>query len=138
MALRMLIVDDNARFLQAARALLEREGMQVVGMASTSAEAVRRARELQPDVTLVDIDLGNESGFDLARRLTQAGEAIAGRVVLISAYSEADLRELIDASPAVGFLPKPQLSSGAIRELLGEGDGDGGSDVGSMDSRPRT
>ena len=85
MALRMLIVDDNARFLQAARALLEREGMQVVGVASTSAEAVRRARELQPDVTLVDIDLGNESGFDLARRLTQAGEAIAGRVVLISA-----------------------------------------------------
>jgi DNA-binding NarL/FixJ family response regulator len=108
--------------------------MRVVGVASTSVEAVRRARELQPDVTLVDIDLGNESGFDLARRLTQAGEAIAGRVVLISAYSEADLRELIDASPAVGFLPKPQLSSGAIRELLGEGDGD----VGSMHSRPTT
>jgi two-component system nitrate/nitrite response regulator NarL len=85
MALRMLIVDDNAHFLQAARTLLEREGTRVVAVASTSAEAIRQARDLRPDVTLVDIDLGDESGFDLARRLTQAGSAIAGRVVLISA-----------------------------------------------------
>jgi DNA-binding NarL/FixJ family response regulator len=127
MAQRILIVDDNAHFLQAARTLLEREGMRVVGVASTSADAIRHARELRPDVTLVDIDLGDENGFDLARRLAEAGSATAGRVVLISAYPEADLRDLIDASPAIAFLPKSELSSDAIRQLLG--DGDGGGDV---------
>jgi len=129
MAPRILLVDDNAHFLQAARTLLEREGMRVVAVASTSAEAIRHARELQPDVMLVDVDLGDESGFDLARRLTQAGSAIAGRVVLISAYPESDLRDIIDASPAVAFLPKSQLSSDAIRQLLGESEGGGDDDA---------
>ena len=129
MAPRILIVDDNAHFLQAARTLLEREGMRVVAVASTSAEAIRHAHELQPDVMLVDVDLGDESGFDLARRLTQAGSAIAGRVVLISAYPESDLRDMIDTSPAIVFLPKSQLSSDAIRQLLGEEQGGGGDDA---------
>jgi len=129
MATRILIVDDNAHFLRAARTLLEREGMLVVAVASTSAEAIRHARKLQPDVMLVDVDLGDESGFDLARRLTQAGSAIAGRVVLISAYPESDLRDIIDASPAVAFLPKSQLSSDAIRQLLGESEGGGDDDA---------
>ena len=129
MATRILIVDDNAHFLRAARTLLEREGMLVVAVASTSAEAIRHARELQPDVMLVDVDLGDESGFDLAGRLTQAGSAIAGRVVLISAYPESDLREIIDASPAIAFLPKSQLSSDAIRQLLGESEGGGDDDA---------
>ena len=70
--MRLLIVDDNAHFLEAARDLLEREGMTVVAVASTSAEALRRADELQPDVTLVDVDLGDDSGFDLARQLAAA------------------------------------------------------------------
>jgi CheY-like chemotaxis protein len=129
MAPRILIVDDNAHFLQAARTLLEREGMRVVAVASTSAEAIRHARELQPDVMLVDVDLGDESGFDLARQLTQAGSVIAGCVVLISAYPESDLRDIIDASPAIAFLPKSQLSSDAIRQLLGEGEGGGDDDA---------
>ncbi len=66
MVLRCVIVDDSARFLEAARALLEREGVDVVGVASTIAEALRLVDEVRPDVTLVDIDLGAESGFDLA------------------------------------------------------------------------
>ena len=123
MTLRLLLVDDSTYFLRAARSLLEQEGVDVVAAASTSAEAIEQARALRPDVTLVDIDLGEESGFDCARRLAEG--AGAGRVVLISAYPEADLRELIDASPAVGFLPKSHLSSHAIRRLLGEGDGGG-------------
>jgi DNA-binding NarL/FixJ family response regulator len=123
MALRLLIVDDNAHFLRAARTLLEREGMRVVAEASTSAEAVRLARELRPDVTLLDIDLGNESGFDVARSLVHGTDAAAGHLVLISAYPEADLGELIDTSPAVGFLPKSQLSSEAIRQLLARDEG---------------
>ncbi len=128
MAQRILLVDDNAHFLRAARSLLEREGMRVVAVASTSAEAIRHARELQPDVMLVDVDLGDESGFDLARRLTEAGSGIAGRVVLISAYPESDLRDIIDASPAIAFLPKSQLSSDAIRQLLGAGESGGDDD----------
>jgi DNA-binding NarL/FixJ family response regulator len=69
MPLRCLIVDDNPGFLAAARDLLECQGVSVVGVASTSAEARRRSRELRPDVTLVDIDLGGESGFDVVRAL---------------------------------------------------------------------
>jgi CheY-like chemotaxis protein len=127
MALRLLIVDDNDQFLRAARSLLEREGLDVVAIASTSAEALETVRELRPDVTLVDIDLGDESGFDLARELAQAAGRAPTRVVLVSAYPEADLRDLIDASPAVGFLPKSQLSRRAIHDLVGER-GAGGKD----------
>jgi CheY-like chemotaxis protein len=116
--LRCLIIDDSPRFLDAARALLERQGVTVVGVASNSAEALRRVEELRPDVTLLDIDLGGESGLELARRLHgQAGPAPAP-VILISTHAEQDYAELIEASPAVGFLPKTALSAGAIRELL--------------------
>lgn len=116
MALRSLIVDDNAHFLAAARDLLEREGVEVVGVASSAAEAVQLAGELRPDVALVDIDLGQESGLDVARRL--AGAADGSRVVLISAYSENDFADLIAASPAVGFLSKAELSAANLREVL--------------------
>jgi CheY-like chemotaxis protein len=67
--LRCLIVDDSPRFLDAARGLLERQGITVIGVASTSAEAFQRVQELHLDVTLVDIDLGGESGLGLTRRL---------------------------------------------------------------------
>jgi DNA-binding NarL/FixJ family response regulator len=116
--MRLLIVDDNSHFLEAARHLLEREGMAVVGVASTIAEALRRAGELQPDVTLVDIDLGNESGFDLARQLADASSAARSTVILISACPEQDLVDLIDDSPAIGFVAKSDLSSRAIARLV--------------------
>jgi two-component system nitrate/nitrite response regulator NarL len=115
MALRLLIVDDNAHFLNVARDLLEREGAIVVGLASTSADALQRARELQPDVILVDVDLGEESGFDLAQQLAPGDN---GRVVLISAYPEAEFADLITASPAVGFVSKSDLSARAVSDVL--------------------
>jgi CheY-like chemotaxis protein len=117
-ALRCLIVDDNSGFLQAARALLEQEGMEVVGVASTGAEAVRCAAELHPDVTLVDIDLGADSGFEVARRLVDDPSVDPGQLILISAHAEDDFADLIEASPAVGFLVKPTLSATAIESLL--------------------
>jgi DNA-binding NarL/FixJ family response regulator len=131
MMLRCLIVDDSPRFLDAARGLLERQGVTVVGVASNGAEALQRAVELRPDVTLLDIDLGGESGLELARRLhDQAGQAPAP-VVLISTHAEQDYAELIAASPAIGFLSKTALSADAIRELLaGHGDDDRGDLVG--------
>lgn len=116
--MRLLIVDDNAHFLEAARDLLEREGMTVVAVASTSVEALRRAEELQPDVTLVDVDLGNDSGFDLARQLADATSGKRSPVILISAYPEQDLVDLIDDSPAIGFVSKSDLSSTAIAGLV--------------------
>jgi CheY-like chemotaxis protein len=117
-AMRCLIVDDNAEFLAAARDLLERQGVAVVGVASTATCGLVLAHELRPDVTLVDVDLGEETGFDLASRLAGASGLERMRVVLISAYGEADLAELIAASPAVGFLSKPILSRAAIEAVL--------------------
>ena len=117
MALRSLIVDDNTHFLAAARHLLEREGVEVVGVASSSAEAIQLAGELRPDVALVDIDLGQESGLEVARLLA-GGAGEGSRVVLISAYSENDFADLIAASPAVGFLSKAELSAANLREVL--------------------
>jgi CheY-like chemotaxis protein len=116
--LRCLIVDDSAFFLDAARGLLEREGLCVVGVASTSADALERVEDLQPDVTLVDINLGNESGFDLARRLNREARIPASQMILISTESEADYADLIAASPVRGFLSKARLSGLAIQQLL--------------------
>ncbi|MCU1355053.1 MAG: response regulator containing a CheY-like receiver domain and an DNA-binding domain [Acidimicrobiales bacterium] len=125
MTLRALIVDDNVEFLNAARALLEREGVDVPALASTSAEALEQVDRLRPDVALVDIDLGAESGFDLAERL--AGGTAGGhrpRIVLISTYAERDVAELVDATPAIGFLSKSDISGAALRELLATASGE--------------
>ena len=103
MALSVLIVDDNSLFLDAARGLLEREGMRVVGVASTSAEALRHAEKLRPEVVLVDIMLGAESGFELARRLVESDGGGA----------------------AAGFLAKSELSADGIHRIV-NGRGSGG------------
>ena len=118
MALRCLIVDDNVGFVTAARDLLEREGIAVVGAAATGREAVRRARELLPDVTLLDIDLGAESGFDVVRELVKEDECAPANVILISSHAEGDYAELIEASPAAGFVAKTDLSSESILAVL--------------------
>jgi DNA-binding NarL/FixJ family response regulator len=115
MSTRLLIIDDNSQFLEAAKDLLERQGLHVVGVASTTAAAIRLAHELSPDCVLVDVDLGSESGFDLAARL----EADGYRPVLISAYSETEFVDLIAGCPAVGFISKADLSARKIAEVLG-------------------
>jgi DNA-binding NarL/FixJ family response regulator len=112
-SLRCLIVDDNALFLEGAAALLRREGLDMIGVASNSAQAIQLASELRPDVTLVDVDLGDEDGLELARRLSDTS-----RVILISTHLEDDLAHLIAMSPALGFVPKTRLSAQAIRDLL--------------------
>jgi DNA-binding NarL/FixJ family response regulator len=117
-ALGVLIVDDNVSFLAAAQVLLEREGLSVVGVASTTADALRLAAELRPAVVLVDIMLGRESGFALARRLVEDGGGGESAVILISTHAQADFAELIAESPAAGFLPKSELSADAIRRIL--------------------
>lgn len=118
-SVRCLIVDDNRAFLEASRTLLEREGLVVAGFASTSAAALRVVETLRPDVVLVDVSLGEESGFELARRLA-VGDAHGAAVILISTHSEADLADLVAASPADGFLSKSELSGDAIRGFVNE------------------
>jgi len=116
--LRCLIVDDNASFLEAATVLLERQGLTVAGVASNGADAVQRARQLRPDVALVDIKLGGESGFDVAGELA-AIDGGAPTVILVSTHAETDFADLIERAPAAGFVPKSELSADAIRRLAG-------------------
>jgi CheY-like chemotaxis protein len=115
--LRCVIVDDDVEFLKVAKALLERDGMIVAGVAHNSAEAVECVQALGPDLVLIDIRLGKESGFDAARRLAVDGQSAA--LVMISTHAGADYAELIAESPATGFLPKAELSVAAIRRVLG-------------------
>jgi DNA-binding NarL/FixJ family response regulator len=117
--LRCIIVDDSTRFLEVARMLLEHDGIEVVGTASTGAEALPLVTRLRPDVTLVDIDLGGESGLQLAARLAE--QCGGSPLIMISTHSEEDYAELVAASPALGFLPKTALSGAAIRATLGGG-----------------
>ena len=116
--LRCLLVDDSPDFLDTARTLLEQEGLQVVGVATTSEDAYARAAELRPDVTLLDVELGTTDGFELARELAAAPDLDAGHLILISVNAEEDLTDLIEASPAIGFVWKPSLSAAAIESLV--------------------
>jgi DNA-binding NarL/FixJ family response regulator len=134
--LRCLIVDDSPGFLDAARDLLEREGLEVVGVASNGTEAIQRIQELHPDVMLLDIDLGAESGFEVARRVHQQANNATAPVILISTRAEQDYADLIAASPVLGFLAKSDLSASAVRNLLESRD-EGGRD-GAVTEPPGT
>jgi DNA-binding NarL/FixJ family response regulator len=120
-AIRILVVDDSRHFLDAARGVLERDGVTVVGVASASADAMRLAVELRPDVILVDIDLGEESGLCLAEQLVAAVDA---RVVLISVYPESEIADLVAASPAAGFVAKSKLSANVVLDVVRSGRSD--------------
>jgi CheY-like chemotaxis protein len=117
MTVRAIIVDDNAEFLGVARGVLERAGILVTDVAATCAEALRAAQEHQPDVALVDIELRDESGFEVAEHLSRTSRGRT-RVILISTHSGEDFQELIAASPAIGFVAKSRLSATAVLELL--------------------
>jgi CheY-like chemotaxis protein len=116
---RCLLVDDNVDFGDAAAGLLEEQGISVVGIATSGGDALVQAEALRPQLALVDIKLGDESGFEVARRLATHREAPT--VILISTEDGQDFDDLIESSPAVGFLPKTDLSAAAIHQLL---DGD--------------
>jgi CheY-like chemotaxis protein len=120
MRLRCLLVDDNAALLETASVLLEREGVTVVGVASSTDEALRQARALRPDVILVDVGLGDENGFDLARLVARDGQGGSARVILISTRAGEDYTELLAESPAAGFLAKSELSAREIGRILGQ------------------
>lgn len=112
MTIRCVIVDDSERFRSSARRLLTEEGITVVATAADTRQALAVVGEEHPDVVLVDVGLGNESGFELAQRIDQSA------VIMVSSLAPDDLADLLADSPAIGFLPKDQLSAYAISDLL--------------------
>jgi DNA-binding NarL/FixJ family response regulator len=112
----VLIVDDHPSFRASARRMLETDGYEVVGEAADGTSAIDAARELKPDVVLLDIRLPDVEGFYVAERLVANGGAPA--IVLTSSRDRSDFGYEIDASPAHGFIPKSELSAEAITLLL--------------------
>ena len=110
----ILIVDDDQRFRGIARRLLESEGFDVVGEADDGEAALAAARELEPDVVLLDVHLPDIDGFEVAERLaTKGGPA----VVLTSTRDESDFGSQLRESGARGFVPKNELSAERIASL---------------------
>ena len=118
MRFRCLVVDDNERFLQVARRSLERQGLDAVATAVDIDSALGAVRSGRPDVILVDISLGSENGFDLLRRLVESFPHLTGRIIMISTRAEEDYAELMEGTPAAGFLAKSELSVAAVRNLI--------------------
>src|ERR1700689_634847 len=118
-AIRVVIVDYNPEFLDSASRLLEHQGVRVVGVASTNADGLRDVQELRPDVTLVDVNLGEESGFDLAEALQDSDDGAPAPVIPSSTPAGPDFADMIETSPAIGFLAKSPLSAGAIPAAIG-------------------
>ena len=112
----VLIVDDHPSFRGSARALLEAEGYEVVGEAENGLDGLDAARSLRPDVVLLDVQLPDIDGFEVASRLTQ--DAGAPAVVLISSRDGSDFGHLVRDSGARGFIPKAELSGDAIAALV--------------------
>jgi two-component system, NarL family, nitrate/nitrite response regulator NarL len=115
-SLRCLIVDDSEEFLASAARLLSRQGLSVAGRASSADEALRLAKALNPDVALVDVELGDEDGIELTRRLTSDDSSAI--VILISLRDRNELSELMAGSGAAGFLRKDALDAHAVEDLI--------------------
>ena len=136
---RCLIVDDNTSFREEMRGLLSEQGLDVVGGAGTAADAHRQITELRPDVALIDIDLGGESGLELARQLRgEPGQPPVPHVILISTHDETEYSDLITASSAIGFLAKIDLSAAAISRMLAAVNGPGPTGSDRSDGRHGT
>ena len=117
MARTVLIVDDHAPFRALARSLLQLEGFEVVGEAADALSALDAVRRLQPSVVVLDIQLPDLDGFEVARRLSQTEDPPA--IVLVSSRDSSAYRRRLAASPARGFIPKSDLSGAAVTALVG-------------------
>jgi DNA-binding NarL/FixJ family response regulator len=117
--LRCVIIDDSPEFIVAAINTLECAGIKVVGVTMDGEEALRCIEAVKPDITLIDIDLGPECGFDVAGPLHErAGAAAQSTLIMMSAHPIEDFADILAARPAVGFITKSSLSAQAIHALL--------------------
>jgi CheY-like chemotaxis protein len=112
----ILIVDDQLRFRATARRSLARGGFDVVGEAADGADALEAVARLRPDVVLLDVQLPDTDGFEIAARLAMTGDSPT--VVLTSSRDAADFGDLVARSGARGFIPKAELSGPALAALL--------------------
>ena len=112
----VLIVDDHPSFRSFARTMLEAEGFRVVGEATDAAGALAAVIELRPAIVLLDVQLPDLDGFEVAARLTNGGAGPA--VVLVSSRDGSDFGPLVERSGARGFIPKAELSGAALLSLL--------------------
>jgi DNA-binding NarL/FixJ family response regulator len=116
MRLTVLIVDDHAGFRAFARALLEAEDLDVVGEAEDAASALAAASRLRPQVVVLDIQLPDLNGFEVAKELAQMADPPA--VVLVSTRDISTYRRRLATSPVRGFIPKSELSAHALLALV--------------------
>jgi CheY-like chemotaxis protein len=114
----VLIVDDHPSFRSTARALLEAEGYEVVGEAENGLSGLQAALDLHPDLILLDVQLPDIDGFEVADRLRASSNGSAPAIVLTSSRDAADFGPLVAESGAVGFVPKAELSGPALAALL--------------------
>ena len=112
----VLIVDDHPSFRASARVLLESEGFNVVGECVDGVSAVSEAGRLRPQLVLVDVQLPDIDGFDVAERIT--GRPDSPAVILVSSRDSSDFGPLVSRSGARGFVPKAELSGERVHELL--------------------
>jgi DNA-binding NarL/FixJ family response regulator len=117
MARTLLIVDDHEKFRSFAKALLTAEGFEVTGEAVDGFSALKEIARLHPDVVLLDVQLPDIDGFEVARRLAKQPEAPI--VVLTSSREASSYGSKLAASPVNGFIPKRDLADGAFSELVG-------------------
>lgn len=115
--LRCVIVDDNTEYLAAATALLQQGGIEVVATAQSVADGMHAVERLQPDIALVDVHLGEESGFDLVDQLHAHADTTGVTAILTSTFTELPVADLTTGSTP-RFLPKLDLSGDAIRALI--------------------
>jgi DNA-binding NarL/FixJ family response regulator len=116
-ATTLLIVDDHPSFRASARELLEAEGYDVIGEAEDGTSALTEARRLAPDVVLLDVQLPDMNGFDVAAQLTADGPGSA--IVLVSSRDGSDFGPLVLESGACGFIPKGELTGARLAALVG-------------------
>ncbi len=116
MATTVLIVDDHATFRATARLLLESEGFDVIGEAENGRSAVEKSAVLSPELVLLDVQLPDIDGFEVASQVTAAERA--PMVILISSRDGRDFGPMVKACGARGFIPKADLSGERVRDLL--------------------
>lgn len=117
----VLIVDDSTAFQGSARALLEARGYAIAGTAADGAGALEAVRALRPDAVLLDVNLPDMNGVDVAERLARDDATLA--VVLVSTLEVSALGRSVDACGARGFVAKSELASPRLVDLLGPPDG---------------
>jgi DNA-binding NarL/FixJ family response regulator len=118
MATTVLIVDDHSGFRLTARTLLESEGYEVIGEAETGVQALKLARELHPDLVLLDVQLPDFDGFEVAARMLATENGDGPKIILTSSRDGSDFGPLVGQCGASGFVPKAELSGVALARLI--------------------